>query len=362
MTERAGRRKGRRVAIGLGVAVAGATAAAVGQRIAARHLRARPDPEAGVPFETLPPDDLGSLLTDDGTEIAVRASGPVDAPVILFSHGFSLDMTTWYYQWTELSEQYRCVLFDHRAHGRSSKPSSGDYSVRAMGRDLRAVLDHAAPGRPAAIVGHSMGGMAALAFAGEDPAGFRERVRGMVLVDTAASDIAREFLGSTGARIERAIRPLTRRLTSDLDRVERFRGRFRGVTDLAFLIARATQFGPEASPNQVEYIANLSASAPVEVWVNTIEDLQEMDLTAALGEVTVPALVVVGDRDLVTPKTSARALQAALPDARAIVITRAGHVSMMEQHDVFNDLLQGFLSDLDLSRSGKRRSAARQRT
>jgi len=68
-----------------------------------------------------------------------------------------------------------------------------------------------------------------------------------------------------------------------------------------------------------------------------------MDLREAIQHVKVPSLVIVGDRDLLTPKTSAQALRAALPDARAVVITGAGHISMLERHRVFNEVLSGYL-------------------
>ena len=67
----------------------------------------------------LPPDDLGPVASFDGTELAVRAAGARDAPVLLFVHGFSLDMTTWHEQWVDLSVDFRCVLMDQRGHGRS---------------------------------------------------------------------------------------------------------------------------------------------------------------------------------------------------------------------------------------------------
>jgi pimeloyl-ACP methyl ester carboxylesterase len=89
--------------------------------------------------------------------------------------------------------------------------------------------------------------------------------------------------------------------------------------------------------------------------VHTLRDITEMDLREVLEHITVPALVVVGDRDLITPKTSAQALRAALPDATAVVITGAGHVSMLERHRVFNEVLERFLAKV----SAPPRAAAR---
>jgi pimeloyl-ACP methyl ester carboxylesterase len=116
--------------------------------------------------------------------------------------------------------------------------------------------------------------------------------------------------------------------------------------DLALLLARVTNFGPDASPSQVDHVARLSASAPVEVWVHTARDLVDMDFREALANITVPSLVIVGDRDLVTPKGSAEALRDALPQGRAVAIARAGHVSMMERHRAFNEVLDGFLEEV----------------
>jgi pimeloyl-ACP methyl ester carboxylesterase len=337
----------RNVAFGVGAAAFGAATSVAGVRVAARRLRGRPDPEAGEDLGSLPPDDLTPAVSFDGTELAVRAAGPVGAPTVIFSHGFSLDMTTWYYQWRHLSDRYRVVLFDYRGHGRSGRPPDGDFSLRSMGRDLRAVLDRAVPEGPAVIVGHSMGGMALLSFAEEFPEEFGTRVAGVVLADTAASDLVREALGDLGSRAERALRPLLWRIAGNLDRTDRVRRvvQQRGA-DLALLVARVTNFGPDASPSQVDHVSRLSASAPVEVWVHTARDLVDMDFREALANITVPALVVVGDRDLLTPKGSAEAMRDALPQGRAVAIARAGHVSMMERHRVFNEVLDGFLQEV----------------
>jgi pimeloyl-ACP methyl ester carboxylesterase len=333
-----------RLAVGAGVAAAGAAGTLLASRAAAHRHRSRQDPEAHEPFGLLPPEDLGPVTSFDGTPLAVRAAGPKDAPAIVFSHGITLDMTTWYYQWQAFSDRYRCILFDHRAHGRSGKPPEGDYSVQALGRDLDAVLEAAAPEGPVLLAGHSMGGMAIVSLAEQRPELFRDRVAGVTLVDTAVSDLIREFFGVTGASVERVIRPLVTRITAE--GAERFRGRLRRWGgDLPYLVALATNFGPDASPAQVEYITQISSGASVEVWTQMLRSLIEMDLRDALEHVACPALVVVGDRDLVTPKTSAMALREALPNARAVAITGAGHISMMERHAVFNEVFGGFVEE-----------------
>jgi pimeloyl-ACP methyl ester carboxylesterase len=328
-------------ALGLGLGVAGA---AVTGRASVRRHRARPDPEAEVPLGLLPPEDLGPVGSFDGTELAVRAAGPESAPALLFAHGITQDLTTWHYQWRAFSGRYRCILFDHRAHGRSGRPPTGDYSLRAIGHDLRAVMDRAAPDGPVVLIGHSMGGMAIVSLADLHPEEFGGRVAGVVLVDTAVSDVVKEAMGVLGVRLERLSRAFADRYLNHPERVEWVRRNVRRHgTDLGFLIGRATNFGPDASAAQIDHVTRISSDAPIEVWTHMLRSLIDMDLRHALGHITVPSLVVVGDRDTLTPKTSAVAIRRALPDARAYVLTRAGHLAMMERHRVFNELLEEHL-------------------
>ena len=56
-----------------------------------------------------------------------------------------------------------------------------------------------------------------------------------------------------------------------------------------------------------------------------------MDLRLALPRVTVPALVVVGEHDRVTPPASAVGLAGSLPDGRLVVLEGAGHMAMLER-------------------------------
>lgn len=327
------------------IVTAGVASVAVAGGIAGRViLRARrADPEAHEELSALPPEDLGAARSFDGTAIAVRAAGDPGHPALVFVHGFSLDLTTWHYQWRDLSERYRCVLFDLRAHGRSGPAVSGDLSVQAMGHDLLAVLEHAAGGGPVVVVGHSMGAMAIFALAQARPELFGTTVAGVAIVGSAAFDVLRGAMGS----IAGALRPRFGSLSDAARRVDRLR---RLVVsrpgDLAGLVARVTQFGPDASPHLVEHVVSLAARAPTEVWTDGLAGLLEMDLRHALEHVCVPTLVAVGEHDRVTPPSAAVQLVGALPFGRLEVIPRAGHQAMLERHDDVNDLLSRFADEV----------------
>ena len=133
----------RAAVIGAGIAAGAVAAGAVGRTI----VRRRNEHDLEAHLWDLPPDDLGMIESFDGSKIAARASGDPEAPVLLFVHGFSLDMTTWHEQWIDLSADFRCVVMDQRGHGRCGPPAHGNLSLRALGRDIAAVLDVVAPDR-----------------------------------------------------------------------------------------------------------------------------------------------------------------------------------------------------------------------
>jgi pimeloyl-ACP methyl ester carboxylesterase len=351
-------------ALVVGGATAGAAAlGVVGERYLIRRARSRPDPDRGEPLEERPGEER-RVRSFDGTELAVNVVGPVEAPTLVMIHGFSADLTLWHFQWKYFSDRYRCVLFDQRGHGRSGPATGGDYSLEALGRDIRAVLEEVAPDAPVAMMGHSLGGMAIMSFAELFPEEFGTRVRAVVLANTAAAELIKAAAGSLGAQLGKLATAAAVRIARDPRRVYKIRARaLAGQGDLAFLAARLTNFGPNAPPSLVEHVARVSARAPVEVWTDLLGSLVEMDLRHALAHITVPALVVVGDVDRLTPPASAQAIKEMLPDGRVVVFKGSGHCTMLERHAEFNRVLEGFLAEAlaDVARRKRPKEKVRKR-
>lgn len=317
------------------------------------NARRRGDPEADEVLSKLPPEDLGPVRSADGTELAVRAAGDPSKPTIVFVHGFSLDMTTWHYQWTGLSDRFRCVLFDFRSHGRSGRAAGGDLSPLAFANDLAAALETVGDG-PVLLVGHSMGAMSMLAMAETRPELFGDPVAGVVFVGSAASDLVRGAFGS----VTELLRPKLGSLRQAAGRVNRLRKVvLSSPADVGQMVARATQFGTDASPHLVRYVVGLAARAPSEVWTDGLAGLMEMDLRHAIEHIGVPALVIVGEQDRMTPPSSSVALAGELPRGRLEIVEGAGHFPMMERHEDFNRRLADFAAEVLTTRRRKRKSA-----
>jgi len=115
-----------------------------------------------------------------GLRLRVAEWGAPDGPPIVFLHGGAHDASHWADVCRRLPPRVRCIVPDQRGHGASDRAPDGDYSCKVQTEDLSALLDALSIER-CALVGHSMGGLNALRFAGHWPA----RTRALVLVDVS---------------------------------------------------------------------------------------------------------------------------------------------------------------------------------
>jgi pimeloyl-ACP methyl ester carboxylesterase len=324
------------------------------ERTLVRRDRRRDDPETGEPFGQLR-GTPATVTSHDGTRLHVEELGA--GPCLVFAHGFSLTQDAWHYQRRDLPDRFRCVFYDQRGHGRSGQPRRDDYSLEALARDLRAVLDWTGEER-LVVVAHSMGGMATLKFAELFPEELGTRVAGVALVGSTYLDTVRGMTAAVTARgAYRAQRALItgafRFMGQDPVRANQLRRR---GSDLGYLGTRLFGFGSEPSPSQVAFIDRTLAGTDVEVWAKVFPSLIDFDLSEVLEKVNVPALIAVGDKDRITPPTAARHMAEKIPGARLLVLEDAGHCAFLEEHEVLDAELAAFASEaLDQASTPSRR-------
>jgi len=261
------------------------------------------------------------IRTDDEAVLSAyirEPSGPVTRTVVL-GHGWILDHRSWLPVLRTLDPSLRVVLWDQRGHGTSTLAGGtrkvGPQSIRRLGADLRTVTDELAPaGEQVVLGGHSMGGMTILAYAGLAPQEFVERVRGMALVSTAAGG-----LHGSGRPGERQAMAAMRRLPLRLGR---------GMTENGH---RAAAFGPGADPDDVHEATVIARGTRVSVFAGFYDALMQHDEIAALADLqTVPAQVLVGSRDRLTPPKLAQRIAAGLPQAELTTFDELGHMLQWE--------------------------------
>lgn len=252
-------------------------------------------------------------------EVHAQCTGAHGAPPLVLVSSLGTDLTMWDPQLAALAVDHQVVRYDTRGHGRSPAPP-GPYTIDDLGSDLVALLDRLGIARTA-VCGISLGGLTALWLARHHP----DRVGRIVLANTAAR------IGTRAGWQERA------------DTVRRD-----GTTAVAdtvverFLSAGFRQRDPATTDRLRQRLRGLDD----EGYAGCCLALAEADLRDDVARVTAPALVIAGTEDVATPVGDARWLDEHLTDSRLVVLDGAGHLSSIEQPEVFTQAVLGFLQEV----------------
>ncbi|MFF9147048.1 alpha/beta fold hydrolase [Streptomyces sp. NPDC014861] len=348
----------------IGVLAAGAAAGVAIERLTVgRSVRrkARLALDSTGPYGTLrgAPE---RALADDGTALAYEvdevgeADGTGEAPgpvvTVVFSHGFCLSQDSWHYQRAALRGRVRTVFWDQRGHGRSARGASQTgadgvpVTIDRLGRDLRAVIDAAAPEGPLVLVGHSMGGMTVMALAERYPELIRDRVVGVALVGTSAGRLEEVSYGLPVAgvnAVRRVLPGVLRALGSQAELVERGR---RATADLfAGLVKKYSFASEDVDPAVVRFAERMIEATPVDVVAEFYPAFAAHDKRLALAAFRgLPALALAGDQDLVTPASHTEVIAAELPGAELVLVPDAGHLVMLERPEAVTGALLDLLA------------------
>jgi pyruvate dehydrogenase E2 component (dihydrolipoyllysine-residue acetyltransferase) len=244
---------------------------------------------------------------------------PAGDPVVLL-HGFGGDLNNWLFNTDKLAERRRVVALDLPGHGESAK-DVGVGDLDAFAEVLGGFLDAVGTGR-AHLVGHSMGGAVALAYALAHP----DRVASLILVAAAGlgEDINPDYIdGFVAAERRRELKGVLELLFADQSHVSRT------LVDDVLRYKRLD--GVDAALRTVA-----AAMYP--------SGRQARVLAGELEQLTIPLLVVWGEQDRVLPAAHADAARAR---GRVEVLAGAGHSPHMEAANEVNRLVVGFLDELE---------------
>src|SRR5688572_14322240 len=234
------------------------------------------------------------------------------APIILLIHGSGVNARYWIEQVRGLAAA-RALAIDLPGHGESEDTATQSLEHYA---DVAGTFIHALGAAPVIEVGHSLGGAAALALAARWPAA----VQGLVLLSTCArlpstSSSAQWLLPFLPAPLRRA---------------------------MFFTTAQGLLFASSASGRAVGLgMQELRACRP-ETLARDVAMSRGMDLTAVAKALRVPALVLCGSRDQITPPALSTELHTLIADSRLRIVEGAGHMVLMEAPDVVNREIQTF--------------------
>ncbi|HEX2190258.1 MAG TPA: alpha/beta fold hydrolase [Longimicrobiaceae bacterium] len=256
-------------------------------------------------------------MQTDVNGVSLRYDVRGDGEPVLFLHGFPFSGALWEPVLERLGEGVRAIVPDLRGMGGSAATAVAEMEDYAA--DAAALLELLGETRPVVVVGMSMGGYVALAFARLYP----ERVRALALVDTRAGPDTAEAARGRHETADRVLREGSGVLADAMapklfapSAPEALRARWREVM---------------AATPRVGAAAALRAMAGRPDSSDTLRDFRR------------PVLVVVGEEDAVTPPEEARRMAEAAGGAPVEVVPGAGHMTPVEQPEALAAALRRWL-------------------
>lgn len=287
----------------------------------ARHARSDrpfhdPTPRTAVPTRTSP------LPTGITMEYAL--DGPADAPVLAFVHGLGSSLHQFAAQAASFGGRYRVLLLSLRGHGGTGNPESATadaYTPAVLAQDVAALLDHLRV-ETLHVVGNSLGGLVGYELLRADPS----RLRSLTTFGTTAA------LNSPRWKYWMAVGTV----------------RLLGVAGVARVV------GASASKNRAvgAELQRLYRQASRTALLQIPQHIARYDYTDTLRTTRRPLLLIraAHDKGINDALASTLAALDAAHDARVATLDDAGHFANMEQPDRFDDILGGFLDDVEARR------------
>jgi 3-oxoadipate enol-lactonase len=227
-------------------------------------------------------------------------------PPLVLIHGLGGSAAIWQKVAGQLAEEFRVIAYDLRGLGQSTTPPP-PYTLTMLVADLHGLVEGLGLDR-VALVGHSLGGAVALGYAAEHP----ERVSAVVGI-AAPSHTPEEQRSMLAGRAESA--------------------RKRGMLAIADVHAASglPEAFKEAHPEETAVYKTILARGDPEGYAALCEVIADIDLTAQLGRIRAPVLLMQGALDRIVPQEAARETASRLAKCEYVQLEGCGHVIPFER-------------------------------
>ena len=284
---------------------------------------------------------LQRIEVQAGIHLSCRVAGPVDAPVLVFLHGFPEAAFVWDQLLAHFGARYRCVAPNLRGFADSSAPAEVEaYRVKHLTADLLGLIHAVSPGRPlAALVAHDWGGAVAWGFAVQHASAIER----LVIVNSPhPATFLRELQHSATQQAASSYMNFLCRADAEKLLME---------NDFARLWPFFTNMSAttQASPSQTwltesvkdQYRAvwnqglngalNYYRTSPLKPPLTADDAVMKLSFTPEFVTVNLPTLVIWGEADIALPPALLDGLDDFVPQMKLVRVPGASHWIVHEQ-------------------------------
>ncbi len=254
-------------------------------------------------------------------KISIKYDGKGD--LLIFLHGIGGNKDNWNLNLPVLSKHFLCVAWDTRGYG-ESEDYKGKLLFKDIIKDLLSIYKYFDK-RRAHIIGLSMGGQIACLFYERYP----EKVKSMVLCDThfglgnLEEEEINKFINSRKKPLLKGLQP----------------------KDIALPVAKSL-VGNLNNKAAIEELVVSMSKLHKESYLKTIDASMSTFHDHIFSQIDVPTLILVGENDTLTPPSMALEIHKLIKNSKLSIISEAGHLTNIENPEMFNDQIIQFLKEL----------------
>jgi 3-oxoadipate enol-lactonase len=265
-----------------------------------------------------------NLKPDNGATIYYTENGDKHGLPLVLIHGFPFNLNMWDGLAAQLPPHIRSIRYDVRGHGRS-EPGDGQYTIEFFVDDLISLLDKLEL-KQVVVCGLSMGGYVALRAIERDP----ERFSAIILCDT------RSEADTDEGKIKRA------------EAIKKVKANGVVAYSEEFVKNVFTENTLKNEHGIVEELKKIIQTNTETGICGTLLALAaRTDTSATLEKIKVPALIMVGEEDKLTPPSASEAMHKKIKGSKLVTIPHAAHISNFENPELFNTTFINFLEEIN---------------
>jgi pimeloyl-ACP methyl ester carboxylesterase len=267
-------------------------------------------------------------VTMKDIDIYYEIHGPPEAPAIIWISGWGNAYWLWFRQIPAFKDQYKCIVFDNRGVGRSSKPDF-PYTMQMFADDTIGLMDSLNI-ETAHIVGVSMGGFIAQQLAISHP----EKVQSLVLIST-------HFGGPNAVPADN--RTMAMMFASPTETIS-----IDQALQMRYSVAYSPQFLQDNKLllQQVQEWVEQNPQ-PLSARLHQAAASVTFNVEADVKKILAPTLIIQGKNDRMVPPKNAEMLSESISTSRLVLIEGGPHMIIFEHHEKINNTILNFLDEVE---------------
>jgi len=254
--------------------------------------------------------------------LLVHLEGQENSKAIIFVHGFPYDSNMWRSQINEFSKKYFCVSYDIRGLGESAV-EDGQFTMEKFVDDLELIINELKLNKPI-LCGLSMGGYISLRAMER----MQNKFSGLILCDTKSE------ADDNQGKLKRAVA------------IQQINSGKHDEFIAAFVRnCFGDKFVREHNQEYQKVVERSKKNSPLGVKGCLLAMAGRTDTTDALGNISIPTLVICGSDDKLSPPAVMKPMSEKIPNSKFVLIEKVGHMTPIEKPEEVNSAIRKFFSE-----------------